>query len=367
MLNEFIKRFDFSLLFLVVVLIVFSLVAQYSLSLSQQSRDFFLKHTFFVLLGIGCFFLFSIVDFRFWRKITWILYLFCLLLLILVLFIGKTYRGVQGWIGIGNFGFQVSELAKLVLILTLAKFWSGFKSTEIKKIIYSFFLCLGFIIPIYFQPDLGTGFILFIIWLGSIFLVVKKKRYIILLSIFLLIVGVVIWFYFLEPYQKSRILILFNPEVDKFGFGWQIRQSITAVGSGGLLGKGFSQGSQTYLRFLPAPGTDFIFASFSEEFGFLGASIVLISYFLLIFCLLKISAKSWDDFSFLFCLGVVIYFAFSLFINIGMNLGIAPIIGIPLPLMSYGGSSLLVTLIMLGMVEGILVHQPLRYNPDLQL
>ncbi len=353
------ERFDFFLFFLILVLLFFSLVGQYSLSLSQDSNSAFVRQLIFSLIGIGLFFLFSFLDFRLWRSLSFPIYLTTFFLLILVLFIGEARRGVKGWLGFGSLGFQVSELAKLTLVLGLAKFWAKAKHPiQFKWIFSSFLVALGLIFPILIQPDLGTAFILILIWLGLIFLIVEKKKYLVLIIVLLLIGGIVLWFFGLHPYQKARIITLFSPKSDQFGYGWQIQQSITAVGAGGIFGRGFGLGSQSRLRFLPAAKTDFIFASISEEFGFFGACLILIAYFLLLSHLLRIARNSWDNFSLIFILGAVVYLSSSLFINIGMNLGIAPIIGIPLPLLSQGGSSLIVSLIMLGIIESIVIHQP---------
>lgn len=361
-MKESFKRFDFLLLFLILILLIFSLVSQYSLSLADQDYSVFNRQLIFSLIGIGLFFLFSFIDFRFWRHLAWPIYLITFFLLIAVLFIGQTQRGTKGWLAIGGISFQVSELAKLVLIIALAKFWSKANShISYKWTIISFFLTLAFLIPILYQPDLGSALILGLIWLGLIFLIERKKT-LILIVVFLLILGVISWQFYLEPYQKARLITLFNPLQDQFGYGWQVQQSIIAIGAGKIFGQGFGSGSQGRLEFLPAAKTDFIFASFCEEFGFLGGCLILGVYLLLLLRLLKIAKNSWDNFGKIIICGIIVYLAFSLFINIGMNLGIAPIIGIPLPLLSQGGSSLIITLIMLALVESISIHQPFQFK-----
>ncbi len=357
-MKESLKRFDFLLLFLILILTIFSLVGQYSLSLDSSGKITFIRQLIFVFIGLGLFFLFSVLDFRLWRDLTWYIYLFTIFILILVLFIGQTQRGMKGWLGVGNIGFEVSELAKLTLILSLAKFWKEARQPVLFKwTFFSFLISLGLILPILFQPDLGTALILIVIWGGLTFLIEKNSR--LALIIVLLLAGLIFcWFFYLEPYQKSRIITLFNPSGDQFGYGWQIQQSITAIGAGKIFGQGFGFGSQSKLKFLPAAKTDFIFASISEEFGLIGGGLILIVYFLLLIRLFKIAKKSWDNFSLIIICGIIIYLTISLFINIGMNLGISPIIGIPLPFISQGGSSLIISFIMLGIVESIIIHQP---------
>lgn len=362
------KRFDTTLFVLMALLIIFSLVVQYSLSLSVKGEgdDIFLKQLIFALVGLFLFFIVSLTDFRFVRSSAYLIYFLTLLLLIGVLIFGQNFRGVKGWLSFGSFNFQPVELAKLAAIIVLAKFWQeARKPVRVKHLIFSFILIFPFIFLIVRQPDLGSALMIVILWLGIFFLVDKNKKHFIGLLIIILLITSLAWLFFLKDYQKDRILTYLNPQSDPLGRGYQITQSIVAVGSGQILGRGFGLGSQSQLRFLPEGETDFIFSVLAEEFGLIGCLILLGLYLALFYRLIRIALLVYDNFGLVLTLGVTISLFFQMFINIGMNIGLVPVVGVPLPFISYGGSSLLISMISIALIESIIIYQPFTKYEDM--
>ncbi len=362
------KRFDAILFILTVLLIVFGLVIQYSLSLAvegESTGDFF-KQCIFALIGLILFLIVFLTDFRFVRSSAYIIYLLTILLLIGVLFFGQVFRGVQGWLSLGFFNFQPAELAKLTAIIILAKFWQEARlPVRLKHILISFILILPLIFLIIRQPDLGSALMIIILWFGILFLVDKNKKHFISLLVILILVFSSSWLFFLQDYQKDRILTYINPQGDPLDRGYQITQSIVAVGSGQVVGRGFGLGPQSQLRFLPAGETDFIFAVLAEEFGFIGCLLLLGIYAGLFYRLIRLARTVYDNFGLILILGTTLSIFFQAFINIGMNIGLVPVVGVPLPFVSYGGSSLLISLISIGLVESVVTHQPFTKYEDM--
>lgn len=362
------KRFDTILFILMVLLIVFGLVIQYSLSLAPiyQSTGDFSKQCIFALIGLILFLLVFLTDFRFVRSSAYIIYLLTILFLIGVLFFGQIFRGVQGWLSLGFFYFQPAELAKLTAIIILAKFWQeALLPVRLKHLLISFILILPLIFLIILQPDLGSALMIIIIWFGILFLVDKNKKHFISLLIILILVFSSSWLFFLQDYQKDRILTYINPQGDPLNRGYQITQSIVAVGSGQVVGRGFGLGPQSQLRFLPAGETDFIFAVLAEEFGFIGCLLLLGIYAGLFYRLIRLARTVYDNFGLILILGTTLSIFFQVFINIGMNIGLVPVVGVPLPFVSYGGSSLLISMISIGLVESVVTHQPFPRRENL--
>ena len=346
-----VKELDYFLIFCVLILSVVSLFVMYSTDggeiLFHTKNHFFKLVTFFPVMIVLAFF-----NLRFWYHFSYIIYLAVVLLLIWVSFFGIKSSGSQRWMDLYFFVLQPSELMKIAIILCLAKFYHRLKIENVNSF-FSMAIVLSIIIApvmlVLSQPDLGTSILivlsgLIILWLGG----VKIKYFIYSFITFLISLPFVISF--LKPYQKLRILTFLDPDRDPLGAGYQIIQSKIAIGSGGLDGKGFLKGTQSYLDFLPEKHTDFIFTLFSEEFGFIGSVALLILYSIIIFRIIRIGAISRSNFARLFCFG----FAFAIFIyivvNLSMVLGLLPIVGSPLPIMSYGGSSMLATMIGFGIV-----------------
>lgn len=357
----FLKSFDWSLFFIIFILLAINLAIQYTLSLGPEKNDFsfFTRQLAFSILGLILFFLFSFIDYRAYRAYANIFYIVILILLALVLVIGLTYRGTKGWIGIGNYNFQVIELGKIALVILLAKFWSvKIKSgIRIKEIFLSFIILLPAFILVLLQPDFGSFFVLFSIWFLILLIIDRKIKHFAWIFILGVVVFISMWFFVLKDYQKDRLLVYLNPERDPFYRGYQITQSIIAVGSGKFLGRGLGLGPQSQLRFLPQTKTDFVFSVIAEELGLAGIFLILILYFILFYRLVKMAKSAYDDFSLILILGFASIFLIQIIINIGMNIGLIPIVGIPLPLLSYGGSSLVSSLIIFGILQSILLHK----------
>ena len=346
-----IKNLDYILLISVILLSVLSVFVMYSTDGGEilfHTKNHFVKlAVFFPLMIFVAFF-----NIKFWHNFSYIIYLIVILLLIYVSFFGIKSSGSQRWMDLYLFVLQPSELMKIAIIMCLAKYFHRIKIENVNSFTSITIVLSIIIIPIIFvisQPDLGTSILialsgLIILWLGGM----KIKYFIYSFITFLISLPFIISF--LKPYQKLRILTFLDPDRDPLGAGYQIIQSKIAIGSGGLNGKGFLKGTQSYLDFLPEKHTDFIFTLFSEEFGFIGSVGLLILYSIIIFRIIRIGAISRSNFARLFCFG----YAFAIFIyivvNLSMVLGLLPIVGSPLPIMSYGGSSMLATMIGFGIV-----------------
>ncbi len=346
-----IKELDYILLTSVFLLSILSLFVMYSTDggeiLFHTKSHFSKLIIFFPLMIFIAFF-----NIKWWHNLSYLFYFAVILLLIYVSFFGIMSSGSRRWMDLYLFNLQPSELMKIAIILCLAKYYHRIKIENVNSITSIMTVVTIILIPIIMvlsQPDLGTSILiaasgLIVLWLGG----VKMKYFIYSFIVFLISLPFVISF--LKPYQKLRILTFLDPDRDPLGAGYQIIQSKIAIGSGGLDGKGFLKGTQSYLDFLPEKHTDFIFTLFSEEFGFIGSVALLILYSIIIIRILRIGAISRSNFSRLFCFG----FAFAIFIyivvNLSMVLGLLPIVGSPLPIMSYGGSSMLATMIGFGIV-----------------
>ena len=356
-ITDKILAFDFTLLFLILLLGAISLFAMYS-----SERGNFSYHTQGQLYRFFTFFLFFIVisflNINYIYKFAYLFYLAVLILLLAVDSFGIIASGSKRWINLFFINLQPSELMKVSLIVFLARYYYKIPSQNINNIRHIFIPFLSFMIPVFLvilQPDLGTAILIAITGLIVIWLTGFRIKYF-LYSSFFFICLIPVGISFLQPYQKSRILTFLNPERDPLGAGYQIIQSKIAVGSGGIFGKGFLQGSQSYLDYLPEKHTDFIFTLFSEEFGFVGSLVLLIIYALIIYRISKIGNESRNNFAKLFCFGFAAAFFVYVTVNMSMVLGLLPIVGAPLPIMSYGGSSMLSIMIGLGIVMSCRIH-----------
>ena len=346
-----VKELDYILLISIFLLSILSLFVMYSTDGGEilfHTKSHFSKIVVFFPLMI----LIAFFNIRWWHNFSYLFYIAVILLLIYVSFFGIKSSGSRRWMDLYLFNLQPSELMKIAIILCLAKYYHRVKIENVNSVTSIMTVLTIILIPIIMvlsQPDLGTSILiassgLIVLWLGG----VKIKYFIYSFIVFLISLPFVISF--LKPYQKLRILTFLDPDRDPLGAGYQIIQSKIAIGSGGLEGKGFLKGTQSYLDFLPEKHTDFIFTLFSEEFGFIGSVGLLVLYSIIIIRILRIGAISRSNFSRLFCFG----FAFAIFIyivvNLSMVLGLLPIVGSPLPIMSYGGSSMLATMIGFGIV-----------------
>src|SRR3989344_4273289 len=356
----YLKNSDWILFSAILLLVCFGLSEIYSVALGQGATDLlnFKKQVFFVGLGFALFFFISFTDYNFFRSFSLHFYIFGALLLVLVLIFGMTINGTKGWFSLGGVVFQPVEFIKFVVVLFLAKYFSegSFKISPLKHLIISGGGVLLLFALVLLQPDFGSGLLLFSVWLAMIIIVGFKKRYLVALFLIFAVIGAGAWTVYLEPYQKDRIMTVFNPANDPLDSGYNVAQAIIAIGSGGVFGRGIGFGSQSQLKFLPESQTDFIFAVISEELGFLGIALVL-TFFSILFFRSLFSIKSVkDDFGIFFILGAMSLIFIEMFINIGMNMGLLPVVGIPLPFVSYGGSAMISNLIMLGVVQSIILR-----------
>ena len=356
-LKDKIFAFDFTLFFLILLLGIISLFAMYS-----SERGDFSYHTQSHLYRFSIFFLlFIIISFfriQFWYKSAYLFYFIVLILLFAVDLFGITASGSKRWISLFFINLQPSELMKVSLIIFLARYYYKIPSQNVNNIKHIFIPFFSLMIPVFLvvsQPDLGTAVLIAISGLIVIWLTGFRIKYF-LYSFIVLICLIPVGISFLKPYQKTRILTFFNPESDPLGAGYQIIQSKIALGSGGIFGKGFLQGSQSYLDYLPEKHTDFIFTLFSEEFGFVGSLILLLIYAFVIYRIAAIGNQSKNNFAKLFCFGFAAAFFVYVTVNMAMVLGLLPIVGAPLPIMSYGGSSMLSIMIGLGIVMSCKIH-----------
>jgi len=322
-----------------------------------SNNIFFNRQILWISMSFLVFIIFSQIDFKFLRRTNVIVWIFIISVLVLTtLFIlGTVSNGAQSWFTFGSFSIQPAEFVKLVLILLLAKFFSR-RHIEIKNIrhvIVSGIYAGIFFLLVLLQPDFGSALIIFAIWFGMVMVSGISKKH--LLSVFLLgiISFAILWAGVLQPYQKDRLLTFIHPLEDIQGAGYNAYQSTITVGSGQLLGKGIGYGTQSRLQFLPEYQTDFIFAAFSEEWGFVGVIILFMLYGVVIWRILVNAQNGATNFEILFGLGLAILFVSQFTIHVGMNIGLLPVTGITVPFMSYGGSHLMVSFIGLGMLMGM--------------
>ena len=357
-LKDKIFSLDMPMFLCILILGVISFFAMYSTDggeFAYHTKSHIVRFFVFFILFITV----SFFQTNFWYTWSIPIYIGILALLILVKFFGLTSSGSQRWLDLYLLNLQPSELMKIGLILFLAKYYHRISSTDVNRTKFLLTPIMALIVPVILvvtQPDLGTAFLIgaggaIVIWLAG----VKMKFFAYLAVIFLSITPVAISF--LKPYQKSRILTFLDPSRDPLGAGYQITQSKIAIGSGGLFGKGFLNGSQSYLDYLPEKHTDFIFTLFSEEFGFFGSSLVLGLYILITWRIVSIGNGFRDTFGKLFCYSFATAFFLYVAVNMGMVLGLIPIVGAPLPILSYGGSSMMAMMFGLGVVMSCKVHK----------
>lgn len=350
---------DWQLVSIVFILTAIGLIAVWSFS--PTGSDFFLRQIIWVALGVGVFLLFSVLDYRIFRNhgaFLIVLYLVVIGSLAALLVFAPVTRGVKSWFRIGSAAFQPVEFTKLVLVLVLAKYFSR-RHIEIARfqhlVISGLYVGVA-VILVLVQPDLGSSLIIIVTWLAVVCFSGIKIKHLALFFLLGLVVAYLAWFHFLAPYQKLRIISFINPYHDPRGAGYNTIQAMIAAGSGKLWGKGIGYGTQSHLNFLPEAETDFIFAAFIEETGFIGAVIILSSFGYLLWRLILIGIRARDNFSKLFIIGFASMMYSEVFIHITINLGLLPVTGIGLPLISYGGSSLITTLAGLGIAESIRIH-----------
>jgi len=356
-----IKKLDWVLITATVLLVGIGFLSLYSSSLGRGDFLNFKKQIIFFGVGFSLMIGLSFLDWRSLREdpyLILILYFLCLVALVGLFFFAPEIRGVRSWYKVGPISIDPTEFTKIVLIILLAKYFSGrhIEMYRIRHILLSGFYVLIPALLIFFQPELGSILILIALWVGILLISGIKIRHFLILCFCGLLVLILGWSAFLKDYQKERVINFIMPQIEPLGGAWSQNQAKIAIGAGGIFGQGLGQGSQTQYGFLPEPQTDFIFAAIAEEFGLLGVGILFFLFSLLIWRIIKITLSATSNFPRLFGTGLAIILISQIFINVGMNLGILPIIGIPLPLVSYGGSSLIMTFVGLGILESIKSH-----------
>lgn len=352
------KYFDLFMFGSSILLLFLGLLMIYSTTLSSPS-NLMPRQLVYGILGLAIFFTLAFFDYRILKKATWWMYLGIVLALVLVWFLGHTAKGSTRWIDLGIFRIQPAEFTKLILVIIMAKFLdtSGEKLKSFRYVILSGIYIAIPMALILIEPDLGSALVIFFTWFAMLLVSRMNKKHLAALVALIVVVGTVGWLFALKPYQKTRIYTFINPSQDPQGAGYNVLQSIIAVGSGGLYGRGVGRGFQSQLKFLPEQQTDFIFASTAEELGLLGSLFILAMFFFLFFRLIRTAQASRDNFGMYLALGIFFMLLIQVLINIGMNIGILPVTGIPLPLLSYGGSSLITTWAALGLAESIVARQ----------
>jgi rod shape determining protein RodA len=350
------RGYDWTILAVVSILSIIGFAGIYSVDLSQgDTLTFFPVQV--VAFSIGSVFLLlgASVHSVFYQSVARVVYSGVLLLLVGVLFFGQTIRGTTGWFRVAGFSLQPAELAKVSLILFLAwlLYRHGRQYFKWQFVLGTMVVVGAPVMLILLQPDLGSALILLSIWFGLLLFSHTKKRYI--ATLLGLGVGAFLlgWFFLFAPYQKARLVTFLDPTADPLGSGYNVSQSIIAVGSGNLFGRGLGFGSQSQLHFLPEAQTDFIFAVIAEELGFVVVVVVFVLYALLVWRIVAITERCRDDFSVFVLLGIAILFFVQVLVNIGAATGVLPVTGVTLPFLSYGGSSLVINLFLVGIVESI--------------
>jgi rod shape determining protein RodA len=351
---RFCKTLDFAL---VTAMVAIMLAGLFTMSSFQGNDTYFWKQGVWIGISFFAFLFASRFEYRFLKQTRIVMAIYGILLFILTLLfiLGHIAKGAESWFKLGGFAFQPTDLMKLGLIIVLAKYFSRrhIEIANIRHIIISLvYMMIPFILVV-LQPDFGSAMVLFAIWLGLVFVSGISIKHLTAVFTMGLVIFLVAWNFAFKPYQKARIINFVNPLADIRGSGYNAYQSTIAVGSGGLFGKGVGYGTQSRLNFLPEHRTDFIFAAFAEEWGFVGGMLLLIFFFIIFFKLALYALVADSPFEALFTYGVLIWFVIHVTINIGMNLGVMPVTGIPLPFMSYGGSHLLAECLALGMCAGM--------------
>jgi rod shape determining protein RodA len=355
----------FNILILVLIIATLGILSIYSSTYQKEGtqwQDIYKRQMLWLIIGLVCFFFMSRFNYRKLWDANYFIYGVALFFLFLVFSLGVIRLGAQRWLRFAWFNFQPSEFAKLAIIIFLARYFSRKSIDDTSLLSGKFGIFQGIILPFIFvavpmfliieQPDLGSGLMLMLVFVGLLYLTNVRLKYIFVLLAALILPLPFFW-HFLHDYQKQRLLVFLNPNIDPLGAGYTVIQSRIAIGSGGFLGRGWLRGSQSQLCFLPESHTDFIFATFSEQWGFLGSSLLIWMYYLIIRQGFIIAQRTQDSFGRLLAYGISLLLALQVFINIAMNMGLAPVVGLPLPMMSYGGSSVLVTFIALGVLVNI--------------
>ncbi|MBI5230179.1 MAG: rod shape-determining protein RodA [Candidatus Magasanikbacteria bacterium] len=349
--------FDWYLAAAVFLLGVFGLASLYSIGFARPETNFldFKKQLMFFGVGLVCMAALGSANYMMVRNSGKMIYGISLIVLVVVLFFGHVINGTKGWFVIAGISFQPVELAKVALVIFFALF-AGKHARSYKTgdfFLGSLIIVFAPVALVMLQPDMGSALLLLGLWFLLVLVLGARTRYVIALVCGAALIIAVSWLFLLKNYQKDRLLIFFDPSRDPLGRGYNVSQSVIAVGAGGLMGRGLGYGSQSQLRFLPEMQTDFIFAVIGEEFGFVGAGLIIILSSVVLARLFFLALSARDDFAFCVITGTLILFAEQFVVNMGMNMGLLPVTGIPLPFVSAGGSSMIMNFLLIGVVESL--------------
>lgn len=352
------RALDWMLLAALGGIVLFGATALYSIGLGRDGALYLERQLSALAVGVVGMLFLSLLNFRVLKNASIPLYIGTCLLLIIVLFFGEKVRGTRGWFYIGTLGFQPAELAKLALVIGLARYFDVWtrRIGRIRPILVSGMIAAVPVGLILLQPDFGSAIIVFSIWLAMILMSGIPKRYSMTLGILFIVVVTSAWMFLFQDYQKDRVRSFLFPQTNSQGAGYNVRQARIAIGGGQLTGTGIGAGSGSQLRFLPEAQTDFIFAVIAEELGFVGVAALLLFWLLFFYRCITILRRAQDDFSAFIVLGCTVVFFTHVAINIGGNLGLIPITGLVLPFVSYGGSALVMFLLMVGLVQSVRIH-----------
>ncbi len=361
---------DWILVFFILPITIGGLITMKSFTPLETTSDFFSKQVLWILISFAIFFIFSSIDFRFLKRTDVLVFslLFFSLLLLLLFILGHISNGAKSWFNLGLFSFQPVDVMKLVLVLVLAKYFSR-RHVEIRNIkhifISGFYALIPFILVL-LQPDFGSAMVILFIWLGMVLVSGISKVHLFFVFVSGALIFASLWVFLFAPYQKARINNFINPLSDVRKTGYNVFQSTIAVGSGQITGKGIGFGTQSRLKFLPVPQADFIFAAYAEEWGLIGSLLIIILYSAVIWRILYFASLGASNFEILFGMGIAIFLMSHILVNVGMNLGLMPVTGIPLPFMSYGGSHLLVEFAGLGILMSMRRYGRSAHRDDMK-
>ncbi len=357
----FLRRLNWLLIAPALLLIIYGLIISFSLASAQQPADYaqFWRQVAFCGIGVVLMFVFASVDYRYFRSWSAGIYVAAVLLMISVLLFGVTIRGTRGWFVLFGTSIQVVEIAKLFLIIMLSAYFARLQSTlyRFRDIVVGAGAAGVLVLLTFLQPDFGSGLLLVTIYIGMMLLVKTRRSYLVLLVIVFIVSSIAGWLFVLQDFQKDRISAFLNPSRDPLGVGYNLQQSIIAIGSGQWFGRGLTLGPQSRLNFLPERQNDFVFAVIGEALGFAGIVLLLSLFVFFFYRVLRVARQCRDDFGILLSSGVALALMIQTVVNISTNVGLLPIAGLPLPFVSAGGSSLITSLMSVGIVASIDLRQ----------
>lgn len=356
--RRLLTNFDWVLAGLVVIVCLLGIMNIYSATNSYKivGAAYYTKQFYWMLTGITISLLVCSVDYHLLEDLSYWLYGFIVLLLVAVLIFGRASMGATRWLNLGLFNVQPSELMKIVIIITVARFFNNFHTIDgltVKDVLFPLGILALPAALIMKQPDLGTAVLVVLIAVSMTFYIGLRWSTMVTFALVTIPMAWIGWSYYLRPYQKNRVLDFLNPERSRLGSGYHIIQSKIAVGSGGITGKGFIQGTQSQLRFLPEQHTDFAFSVFAEEWGFIGCLLLMVLYLLLLLWGLNIARRCNDRFGGLLAVGVTAMLFWHFVINMGMVIGLFPVVGVPMPFFSYGGTSMITSMVGIGLLQNV--------------